>query len=281
VEGHSRRGLSGLFVCVALAATSARASVGPAEQSGVFALLGGTPRVVSKFWAEHRGGLTATLNVRQFQPDGKTPILNYDVDMQKLMHIVVVRDDFATFDHLHPAFDAASGTFSQPFTKVPNHRYYLYADSTPRGIGQQVFRFTIESDGPIAKLTLPATPSAAITAAGPYAVALERTTLEANRAQALRITILENGAPARDLTPYLGAAAHVVFINVSSLAYVHVHPAVIGTAPMATEGMTMNGRAGPLLQAELPPLPAGTYKAWIQFRGRDELYTAAFTLQAR
>ena len=115
-----------------------------------------------------------------FTPDGK-PILNYDVDMERVMHLVVVRDDFATFAHLHPDYDAATGTFWQDFTKDPNHRYYVYADSTPQGYGEQVFRFTLQSSGPVA----PSAPALAVSpktvTVGPYTVALSKAALPANR----------------------------------------------------------------------------------------------------
>ncbi|MBV8148827.1 MAG: hypothetical protein JO092_07030, partial [Candidatus Eremiobacteraeota bacterium] len=93
------------------------ASAGRTEQTGTFALLGGTPKIVSTLWVQHTQGLTATLKIRQFQTDGKTRILNYDVDMQHLMHLVIVRDDFVTFTHYHPIFDTTTGTFQQQFTK--------------------------------------------------------------------------------------------------------------------------------------------------------------------
>ena len=119
MEGRSGRRLSvcalGALIAVLLSGVG-EASVGPIEQNGVFALIGGAPKIVSKFWAEQTGGLSALLKVRQFEPDGTTPILKYETEMQHLMHMVVVRDDFATFAHLHPAFEPATGTFSQPFT---------------------------------------------------------------------------------------------------------------------------------------------------------------------
>jgi hypothetical protein len=191
------------------------------------------------------------------------------------MHLIVVRDDFATFAHIHPTFDATTGIFSQPFTREANHRYYVYADTTPHGIGQQVFRFTLESDGPPANLQPSLGVSPASTTVGPYTVTLARTTLAASRPQTLDVSVLEDGKPASDLHTYLGAAAHAVFINTSTLAYVHVHPMVRG----ATMTMGMSGPAGPLMQMTLPALPAGVYKLWLQFRGAgNQLYTAPFTL---
>jgi hypothetical protein len=287
VESHTRRRLKdALIACVLAAACGAHvayASAGPPEQSGVFALLGGTPKIVSKFWADHAAGLTATLKIRQFQLDGTAPILAYDVDMERLIHVIVVRDDFATFAHLHPAFDTTSGTFSQRFTKAPNHRYYVYADSNPRGIGQQVFRFTMESDGAVANSQPSVTASAPAAQAGPYTVTVVQTTVPANMAHNLKVAISEGGRPAHGLGTYLGAAAHAVFINTSTLAYVHLHPTVVGAAStMTSMAMGMGTPAGPLMQMRLPPLPGGTYKLWLQFRGANGVvYTAAFTLLAR
>ena len=290
MESRARRRLSGTVVSGALAATlvagAASASVGRIEQRGVFALIGGTPKIVSQFWADHASGLSATLKVRQFQLDGKTPILGYDVEMQRVMHMVIVRDDFATFAHLHPAFDTTTGTFWQPFTKEPNHRYYVYADSTPHGIGQQVFRFTIESDGPVARFTVRSAPSATTAAAGPYTVTLSNTTLPANAAKTVDITILKGGNPAQDLGTYLGAAAHVVFVGTSTLSYAHVHPMVRGRQNSGNSNMNMEigmgGKAGPFLRMTVPGLPAGTYKVWIQFLGgNDKLYTVPFTILAQ
>jgi hypothetical protein len=288
VESYSSRRLTGTLVAGALGVVAAfgvaKASAGPPEQSGVFALLGGTPKITSTFWAEHGSGLSAVLKIRQFRIGSNTPIVDYDVDMQKLIHLIVVRDDFATFVHLHPNFDRASGTFSQPFTKVPNHRYYVYVDTTPRGIGQQVFRFTIESDGPVATLHPALSVVLPSVVVGPYRVTLNQMELAANQKQTLALTVFQGRRLAADLRTYLGAAAHAVFINTTTLVYVHVHPTVQGTPTMNMPGSmeSMSRAAGPRMQMVLPPLPAGTYKLWVQFRGREgEVFTAPFTVQTR
>jgi hypothetical protein len=259
---------------------------------GTFALLQGTPKLVSELRASPGGDTTAHFKIRQFEPDGSSPILDYTIDMEMLMHVIVVRDDFLTFEHLHPAFDASTGTFSQAFTKERNHRYYVFADSEPKGLGQQVFRFTLPSDGPIMTGMVPSMASTPSIAAGPYVVTLSATTLPANTAQSLELTITKNGQPAKDLGTYLGAAAHVVFINVATLTYVHVHPHVAGSSasaapPMAqSAGMPMDMAdaqvAGPMMKMDLPALPSAPYKVWVQFRGaNDKLFTAPFTVRVR
>ncbi len=288
MESRTRRRLSGMLVAGALTAVSLcgiAAAKSGVEQSGVFALLGGLPKIDSKFWTDHESGLNATLKIRQFQPDGK-PILSYEIDMQRLMHLVVIRDDFATFAHLHPSFDATDGTFWQPFTKEPNHRYYVYADTTPKGIGQQVFRFTLDGSGTVATAPPPTGSLASSVAAGAYTVTLATTSLAADRPQRINITILKGAKQADDLGTYLGAAAHCVFINTRSLVYVHVHPTVRGAGMemnMNSDAkMEMSGApAGPLLEMSVPALPSGLYKLWVQFRGGDRIYTAPFTLRVQ
>ena len=294
MESRTRRGLSRLLAG-ALAAGSlaaiARASGDVPAMRGTFALLEGAPKLVSELRIFPGSGTTANLKIRQFEPDGSTPIVDYEIDMQKLMHVIVVRDDFLTFEHLHPAFDAATGTFSQAFTKERYHRYYVFADSEPKRLGQQVFRFTLPSDGPIMTGMVPSMASTPSIAAGPYVVTLSATMLPANSAQTLDLTITKNGQPAQDLGTYLGAAAHVVFISVSTLTYVHVHPHVAdssaGAAPMTQSGgmhmdMAEEQAAGPNMKMDLPALPAAPYKVWIQFRGaNDKLYTAPFTVRVQ
>jgi hypothetical protein len=289
LESPTRRRLNRLFA-LAFAfggvTTTAQATSGPTALRGTFALLDGSPKVASELRVTPVTGQAATLKIRQFQLDSSTPILQYVVDMQQLMHVVVVRDDFATFEHLHPAFDTTTGTFSQKFTKQPDHRYYVYADSVPKGIGQQVFRFTLPSDGPAMTVGTSLSASAPSVAAGPYVATLSSTTLAAGQPQSLDLVITKRGHPAQDLGTYLGAAAHVVFISTSTLAYVHVHPHVRGSAgePMSA-GMPMDtaeAQAGPNLKMDLPSLPASYYKVWVQFRGaNDQLYTAPFTLLVR
>ena len=278
MERNSRARLIGAVAAIAIAGAvaSARAS------EGTFALLGGAPKIVSQLSATYGAGHVATVRIRQFLGDGTTPILKYDIEMEKLIHLIVVRDDFATFAHVHPNFDPATGTFTQSLTLDPKHRYYVYADTTPHGIGQQVFRFALGA--PFFVSHSSSGPSSTSVAVGPYTVSLARTTLPADRTQSLNVTVLKRGRPAPDLTTYLGAAAHAVFINTLTLEYVHVHPTLRGTPATAMGAMNMGAtaQAGPLMTMEVPALPDGMYKLWIQFGGAGgAVYTAPFTLRAR
>ncbi len=285
--GRLSRTIAGGILILAAATGVGRGFAPAPAQRGVFALLGGTPKIASELWTAVSTSRTSMLFIRQYRLGGTTPVRDYDVDMQKLIHLIIVRDDFATFAHVHPAFDPATGTFSQRFTKEPQHRYYAYADTDPHGIGHQVFRFTIESDGPAVNARPPAAPSSTTSTVGPYTVGLSSRTLPANRPQEIDITVERSGKPARDLQPYLGAAAHAVFINTATLQYVHLHPMLRGASAVQMKtGMNMpmstDSAAGPAMQLNLPALPPAIYALWLQFRGGDDrIYTAPFTMLVR
>jgi hypothetical protein len=276
------------LVVAACVLFAVRATGEPAGERGTFALLGGTQKIDSEAWTGDAGGTALKLDIRQFALGGTTPVLNYDLEMERLMHLIVVRDDFATFAHLHPAFDPKTGTFELSVPSERSHRYFVYADTTPQEVGQQVFRFTIASNGTLETQAAPPastgeSASAPSVNVNPYLVTLGRTTLNANQPQRVDLTIQEGGRPATDLGTYLGAAAHAVFINTATLAYVHVHPMPRGSAPNMGADMQMNdAQPSPLLQLDAPALPAGAYKLWVEFRGaKNAVYTAPFTILAR
>jgi len=285
VDSRTRRRLSGFLATgIVLAALATAGHAGLMIQTGTYALLGGSPKVVSQFWAQRRGPFVQMLNVRQMQLGSTKPVLAYDVDMERLMHLIVIRDDFESFAHLHPAYNASNGTFSVAFMQEPNHRYFVYADTDPTGIGQQVFRFTLENNGPMPRskpLVIPQT--GPDVKAGPYTVILAKSNLPARTPLRLDLTVVKGDDPAEGLTPYLGAAAHVVIINTDTLAYVHVHPTLRGQShSMSMSDMASMAKAGPFMELDLPALPAGTYRAWVQFKASAPTpYVAAFTLNVR
>ncbi|MBV8637990.1 MAG: hypothetical protein JO322_07865 [Candidatus Eremiobacteraeota bacterium] len=279
------RAATGLILAAATVAA-------PVQLNGTFALLGGTQRIVARAIVSHPRPNEVTFDIKQTSQQGGI-VRSYQIDMTKLMHLVVISDDFRQFSHEHPSYNRKSGTFRQTITVDPSHAYIVYADSTPKSAGQQVFRFSIPaSANPSATMAPlpPSTPSPDAVTAGPYAVKLGTTTLAARTAQMIPLEITKAGAAAMDLEPYLGAAGHAVFVNTATLEYVHVHPMVRSTmsttSPMSSGSMDMDQPqsgpvAGPHLMMHVPPLPVGTYKLWFQFRGAGSLEVASFTLAVR
>lgn len=289
MDRPSRRRLVGIFAsAVALTSAVTLAASLHAPLVGTFALLGGKPLVAAELTITKTQGSSVSVDVAQTQGQATQPITHYDIDMTKLMHMIVIRDDFAEFQHVHPAFNAKTGHFTQTLKLDTTHRFFVYVDSHPHDVGQQVFRFVLQpgvtatsTSGPLPSMT----PSPTHTTVGPYTVTLAKTTLGANQMSMVDVTITKNGKLATDLKPYLGAAAHAVFIDTASMQYVHVHP-MVNDAMMSMDmddvgDMRGMGKAGPRMMMHVPPLPVGTYKLWLQFQAGTHLYVAPITIAAR
>jgi hypothetical protein len=229
--------------------------------------------------------LDEKLDLWMTKQGSSAPIKQFQVEMTKKLHMVIVSDDFKTFLHIHPEL-SPTGHFliAQRFPAAGT--YFVYADALPNDLNHQVFRFKLDVCHPSSSLrTLPDTGMGV--QAGPYEVDLSTVRIHAGRMEMVDVEVLENGKPAKNLHPYLGAPAHAVFLNAKDLSYVHVHP-------MSADDMNMQMD----MSKPMPELPdsasvsgemmlhialreAGTYKMWLQFRGaNDKLYIAEFTILA-
>ena len=226
------------------------------------------------------------LDIWMTLPKSTAPIKQYQIEMTKKVHVVIVSDDFKTFLHIHPAL-SPNGHFliTQQFPTPGT--YFVYADALPNDLNHQVFRFKLDvgHPSPPSPRNLPSTGMGV--QVGPYEVDLSTVRLHAGRMEMVDVEVLENGKPAKDLHPYLGAPAHAVFLNTKDLSYVHVHP--MG-ADMMNMQMDMskpmpelpeNAAVSSDMMLHIALRETGTYKLWLQFRGaNDKLYIAEFTVLA-
>jgi len=269
--------------------------------SGTYALQRGAPKTNGYLRATPVAGrpLAYDLDFWATKPGSAKPIVAYSVDMTKLLHMIVVRSDFRTFGHIHPTY-APDGHFHITYRFPGPGVYHVYADTDPTGVGQQVFRFDVDAErtsGPPPSLGAPND----VAQAYPYTVTLDRTTLSTANETSLHVHITENGAPAKDLHPYLGAPAHAVFLSASDVTYVHVHPMPPGSGGSMGGMAGMSGMPGmadmPGMSMSATPMPEGAalsgdmllhvavhepgrYKLWLQFRGGGSLHVAQFVLVA-
>jgi len=266
---------------------------------GIFALQSGAPRTSGHLivHAVHGHPLVRQLDFWMTRNGFATPIHRYDTDMTKLLHGVIVSDDFTTFMHVHPTlFPNGHFRLDQRFPRAA--RYLIYADGEPTGIGQQVFRFDLTVGSAPSKVARDLRSNGRSTTAGPYTVTLNRLNLATHGETLLLLHVLRHGKPAGDLHPYLGTLGHGVFLNAKDLTYVHVHPMALDAAH--TPSVTSHSAAMPTgsdMDMHASPLPPnavtspsmllhvavrepGTYKLWFQFRGGDALCVASFVLTA-
>lgn len=267
-----------ILAALALAALPlATLAVTTSTQFGQWALAGSHPQIQSRLVATMNAAGT-TLDIVQTMRGSSAPLGHYTIEQTKVMHLILVRDDFREFRHLHP--DLHRGHFTLPVALAAGHNYYVYADSTPAGLSQQVFRFVVGAGAQPRTKRITVGRSNPVALAGPYSVRLSATRVPLHRPVTLYATISRAGRPAADLHPYLGAAAHIVLVNTSTLTYAHVHPSESGGGmdmPMPAPSDPVNAR----IPMTLPPLSRhAAYKLWLQFQGGNTVYVAPFTLIA-
>lgn len=275
-----------LFVSVLLAicVASSRAEV----LKGDSALQGAQAQTEGflKATAPSGNALEQHLDVWMTMPGSTVPIKDYQIEMTKKLHMVIVSDDFKTFLHVHPTLEP-TGHFllTQQFPAAGT--YLVYADALPNALNHQVFRFKLDVGhaSPPSPRNLPSTGMGV--QAGPYEVDLSTVRVHTHQMEMVTVEVLENGQPAKDLHPYLGAPAHAVFLNTKDLSYVHVHPM---SGAMMSMPMDMskpmpelpdNAPVSGEMMLHIALWEPGTYKLWLQFRGaNDKLYVAEFTILA-
>jgi hypothetical protein len=190
--------------------------------------------------------------------DAGAAVTGYDVEHDKLMHLIVVRRDGIHYQHLHPVL-AADGTWSTPLSLTAAGSYRAFADFRPRGGERTTLGVDLDVPGDYRPASPP--PSKAFDVDG------YRVTLDAD-GTALTATVIRNGQPVTDLQPYLGSYGHLVALRAGDLAFLHVHPDSTGTA-------------GPQVRftAEFPT--AGRYRMFLDFQHGGVVRTAEFTLDVQ
>ena len=221
---------------------------------------------------------------------GKT-VVRYDVDMTKLLHMIVVSDDLTDFQHIHPVLHA-DGHFSIDVRAKERGMYHVYIDGIPHDLGRTVFRFDVPIGSNALASARRLNPAGKSHQAGPYTVTLDTVTIPYGEIATIAVTITKDGKTADDLHPYLGMTSHGVFIGTRDLSYMHGHG--------MTEAMldASSDDCGDSMMASMTPMPynqpfsgnfefevlapnAQDFDFWLQFIGGRQLYTVPFLITAR
>lgn len=183
-------------------------------------------------------------------------VRDFEVEQGRRMHLIVVRRDLRRFQHLHPS-EVAPGAWTTTLTLPDAGVYHAFADFQTGGrrmtLGVDLF-----APGRFVPLALPPPSDTARTDGYVVTKSLDHT-------GALRFSVSRDGRPVTDLQPYLGARGHLVMLRAGDLRYAHVHP-LSGTDELAFD--EVDGRPG-------------RHRLFLQFRHRDAVHTAAFTLGDR
>lgn len=208
----------------------------------------------------------ALLDFRILDASG-APVKEFDVVHDKQLHLIVVRNDLARFQHVHPTL-GEDGTWRVPLNLQDAGDYRVYADFTPTGGPALTLAANLHVGGTYRPQPLP-TPSTTAEVDG-YTVTLSGEP-KANDSSMLTLTVSQNGNEVNDLQPYLAAYGHLVAIRASDLAYLHVHP-----SGEPGDGVTPSG---PEIKFHTSFPSAGAYRLFFDFQHRDVVRTAAFTVR--
>jgi hypothetical protein len=189
------------------------------------------------------------------------PLRTYDVDGGVRLHLIVVRRDFAGYQHLHPRLDA-DGVWSVPLRFDSSGTYRAYADFDVAG-KKTVLGYDLFVPGNFAPAPLQAVTTHA--RVDGYDVALTHDALRAGRETKLHFVISRDGVPVRSFQTYVGHRGHLVALRAGDLAYSHVHPEPTG------------GPGEIVFHTELST--AGDYRTFLQFKDGGVVHTAPFTVK--
>ena len=198
----------------------------------------------------------AAYTFRIVDADGDT-VQDFEVEHERRMHLIIVRRDFAHFQHLHPE-QRADGSWVAAADLEAGGVYRAFADFATNGES-----LTLATDlfvpGRFEPAPLPA-PALTADAGDGYRVALDGTEGESH----LSFNVTRHGREIESVEPYLGADGHLVALREHDQAFLHVHP----------QGEP--GGSGPISFAVSYPTP-GNYRLFLQFKHDGMVRTAAFT----
>ncbi len=199
------------------------------------------------------------------------PLIDYQVEQTKKLHLIAIRSDLTSYQHLHPTL-GNDGHWSVAVNVSNPGRWRIITDFTPITNSTAGARIALGADlnvpGNGTDSALP-TPTTTVTTDG-YNVTINAEGLTSGAASTIAFTITKDGAPVTVITPYLGSFGHLVAIRSADLGYLHIHPTLDAADANATTGPTVE------LEADVPT--PGLHGLFLQFATASGVHTAPFAI---
>ncbi|MGG0175719.1 hypothetical protein [Gottfriedia acidiceleris] len=203
------------------------------------------------------------LNIQVNSLKGK-PVDQFELEHEKLMHLIIVSKDLSFFDHLHPQYKGKG-----LFTVIPNFpnggEYKLFADFIPKGSDKNVKSNLVKVSGqPAGPVSLiPDKVLTKVIDGKEVTLKFDKLTTDNEVKMTYTIKDAKTKKDINDLQPYLGAVGHVVAISGDTNTYLHVHP--------------MNEKSsGPVAEFMTSFPKKGLYKIWGQFKQNGKVFIVPF-----
>ncbi len=264
---------------------------------------------LAKFYKSPKCAATLEGNRISIRPTDEIWLRNENVeelvpDHGHLMHLFLVRTPgFDRIWHLHPE-RTDQGTFEKDLPSIEAGHYQVFADI----VDKYGFPWTLvgaidmpnvagsatsgdDSEGIATMLTPTSDSTTSILADGTQVIwKRDSAPLKANVPMILEFEVKDKtGAPAHDLEPYMGMAAHAEIIRDDLSVFAHIHPS--GSASMASMMMASADNPGSASMADMKmptekiapelsmpygfPKP-GLYRIFLQFKRAGRIETAYF-----
>ena len=184
---------------------------------------------------------------------------------EKKLHVIIVSNDLAWYDHVHPEFQA-DGTYTLDEVFPTGGEFIVFADYQPTGAGNQVERHTIAVTG-VVRNNEPFTKESLKTQTNGYTVTLKPSEgkLVTNNLIHLGVEVMEGKDLVTDFENIMGTKGHLVIISGDGQKYLHVHPEEV------------DGKIDLHTQFDSP----GIYRAYFQFQTAGKVHTSYFTLDVK
>ncbi|MFV2047461.1 F510_1955 family glycosylhydrolase [Metabacillus sp. YM-086] len=211
-------------------------------------------------------GSKQTLQINIKDSSGE-PVDKFDIEHEKLMHLIIVSEDLSIFQHLHPQFNG-NGMFKVSTNFPKGGRYKLIADVVPSGQETSTVTKWIDIDGKSKKEAVIVDESLTKVIDGRRISLSFGGQIQSNKDMTMTFTLQDDktGESINDLKPYLGAIGHVVIVSEDGEQYVHSHPMNKETSGPVAEFMTVFSERG-------------IYKVWGQFNHKGEIVTVPFVVE--
>lgn len=184
---------------------------------------------------------------------------------EKLMHLILVRDDATNFQHLHPEY--VNGRWTVQTTVTEQGQYNMYVDIAPKEEQASILRVPVIIGSKAGQSVFPSITSNRTTLQDGISVSLNTNAFKTQEHSKLVFTLTQNGKAVSGIDPYLGAFGHVVVLRHGDADdYLHAHP--------VTETKPVDGKIE--FESEFPA--KGTYTIFAQFNIGGKVRTFPITL---
>ncbi|PRX73667.1 hypothetical protein B0G52_103264 [Cohnella sp. SGD-V74] len=197
------------------------------------------------------------------------PVDKYEVNHEKLLHLIVVDHDLAYFDHIHPDY-RGDGEFAVTTAFPSGGQYKVFADFIPEGGKNLTLSEWVTVEGEEAAHVELKQDERLVRSTDGKEIELALDEVKPGKDVKLSFTIRDDKTKEAidDLEPYLGAVGHVVILSADAEQYLHVHP--------IDEKAT-----GPVAEFSTSFPHAGLYKIWAQFKHEGQVITAPYVVNVK